>query len=824
MRTLSLVFSLAGLAFPLSAQSIKAPPQVLKRPPEIEAEIQRLGRFPLFDLNRDGWDDIWLSIFPKVDTKRPTDDSDGDGRSNFEEMLDHQDPFRVNKPMRELTPAQIEAQKKAAAIARQVSDKKKFHSFQTLLQSRGVLTKALPIEDETPKQQVPKRLPDPAPDVVQPDPETSCIDGSILDILLNPSVLLSTTLDPALPRILAMERLSNGNVLLAWEGSADKLYSVEWSDDLMDWEGGSINLPTVNGIGTWGQVSRSPKRFYRVVEDSDYETTISDPLGGNGVTTFGGTLTFSSTGSTASNIATVVTNLPDGMNPMLVELLIDGQHYGYFEGEDGTYTCYVSSEDITRGPHTAYARIVADYETTPSPFSPALPSAGVLRSPETTFENAHPLITGVRLSELEINGGDSTSPTTTTLSVEYPEFGGYGGIYPLDYAFRLEDESGNIVREWTGSVPSLDAGQLDIEWDGTDQNGATLPAGPYYMNFFFSEASDSLFGGPILIKNGEMPMKVLAIAETLKSVVKEKWTPDKYETYFPLWRLDFTTSGFPTSVLQSWGPWGELKYGPNAILTSFQEGVGKSPKAHLDFWEPYNINNSRSTSWAKNKATPANDFLTSNPFNDYDLGMLIGHGVASTGGNYTKADGMPGTKPPQHYFPIVSNPKSGATVWIESANMTEKYGARGRLKWMFIATCNFFRVGAHEDGTHDIFDAMVTAGTLPMGDGLHVLCGYTTSIDLGKDLGDALSRGLLQADSNFPNMTVVQAWNYAWTNSSNSKAVDGKGNAKQIRNARSVYWPECEGDTIMKVPNENITNPAAPYNQGRLKKTDSKFP
>ena len=39
------------------------------------------------------WDGFWLARYPGVDAARPNLDSDGDGRSNFDEMLLDTDPF-----------------------------------------------------------------------------------------------------------------------------------------------------------------------------------------------------------------------------------------------------------------------------------------------------------------------------------------------------------------------------------------------------------------------------------------------------------------------------------------------------------------------------------------------------------------------------------------------------------------------------------------------------------------------------------------------------------------------------------------------------------
>ena len=73
-------------------------------------------------------------------------------------------------------------------------------------------------------------------------------------------------------------------------------------------------------------------------------------------------------------------------------------------------------------------------------------------------------------------------------------------------------------------------------------------------------------------------------------------------------------------------------------------------------------------------------------------------------------------------------------------------------------------------------------------------------------------------------MTLVEAWTYAWEHSMNSHNQFPNGDDKEIRNARSVFWPECEGDTLPGVSFENITAPNGNGDQGRLESVDSKYP
>ena len=820
----------------LSARELK-PALLSNQHAEIDAAIRKSGWFAISQRNHEKWGDRRRLMLPEIDISRPVDRADGFGASSFEEMVERMDSRGADMPGWKQASPEMAAVNKTGIVSRQTDDRKKRNRYHALLASHGVLTKPLSSKGDSPAAT--------ALSLSQETPEadnksTSGIACSVPDVPLNQLGSFSESGDLTLPRILDFERLSNSQVLLVWQGSADKLYSVEWSDDLAAWYCDDAFLPTVGGIGTWGQTSASLKRFYRVVENNGITTTASDPAGGDGITTFGGTLTL----DTDLFIATVVTHLPGGMEPSVVELYIDGERYGYCynytqasassmtngaetgnaaRGLAGSYTyqCAIDRNSITSGIHTAYAKIDANYATTPGPDNPQIASAGTLRSPETTFENkitiTSPRVSGFRATQDEINTGDLESPTHTTVFIEYPLLGELH--HPANYFFRLQDENGNRVREWTGEVSGPGPGQLSVDWDGTDQNGVALPAGSYSMDFDLVAGGDLFPGRSIMIRNGEMPLKILALAESQNAYGMAGWGISQVDHFRPEWWSQLSSSGGPANTGHSWGPWEQLNNGPKAVIGGLQKGVGKAHNAHMVFWEPYNKNNNAQP-WTNAHTTPAAAFQTGNPFNNYDLGVLIGHGVASSGGSYTRADGSTAVKPPQHYFPFIKDPATGETVWIESGNMAEKFGASGRLKWMFLVTCNYLRVGAHNNGTHDIYSSMKAVGTLPMGNGLHVLCGYTTSIDIDGKLGVALSRGLLQEEDLVD--TVAQAWNFAWQYSMNSKDKEAQGHSKQIRNARSIYWPECESDTITGVAREHITTPTGPFDQSRLKETDSR--
>lgn len=75
---------------------------------------------PLADRSSDGWNELWLLMHPGITHRDKTTDTDGDGMSDYEEMLAWRDPFvkgPVDEPREPLTPEQIAEAAKAAEMA-----------------------------------------------------------------------------------------------------------------------------------------------------------------------------------------------------------------------------------------------------------------------------------------------------------------------------------------------------------------------------------------------------------------------------------------------------------------------------------------------------------------------------------------------------------------------------------------------------------------------------------------------------------------------------------------------------------------------------------
>lgn len=65
----------------------------------------------LVDTDGDGWDDLWVSLFPKIDRTDFTADANGNGLTNYEDMLGFRDPYAGPQP----SPT-LESQAREAAV------------------------------------------------------------------------------------------------------------------------------------------------------------------------------------------------------------------------------------------------------------------------------------------------------------------------------------------------------------------------------------------------------------------------------------------------------------------------------------------------------------------------------------------------------------------------------------------------------------------------------------------------------------------------------------------------------------------------------------
>jgi hypothetical protein len=782
-------------------------------PPQIVEAIRKTGRRALMDHNSDGWDDLWVLFygfskdgrnFTNHIQKDPEGDADGDGVSNYLEMLDCRNPWGKEPPIVKLTPEQVKAARVKSHKAARANDAKAISRFQSILEKRGVLRRG---EEENSSTE--------GDNETVPDSSFNSIEG---DGEL-PQVMLCST--AGMPKVLFSERLSSGDYLLVWEGEDDKLYDVEWSDDLVTWHTGASQVPVVGGVGNWGQFTLARKRFYRITESNFGPTIPSDPEGGDGLGTFGAVITpviFGDGGPTRINVAT---NLPAGVSATAVDLLVDGVYHSPCEptGVANVFTGLIHRWNLIEGPHTVDAIVRVDAET---PAELSQPPRGVLRSPALAFSMSqwNDDAIGFRVTEEQIAIGDPDFPAETEIAVDIPHDPQGGGYV------RIKDETGNIVREWAWGVETYPLVFRET-WNGTDQYGTQVLGGIYTVE---ANAGGGGFNvGTIQVAAGARTWEALCLMESLASVPKipanenptvewESWV----SAYRPPWAANFLTSGNGwgvdgepnnDSIFAAWGPWKGL--GSLSMIVEEIKGRAKDGKGRKVFglgstgkWKIHQWQSGDK----KNNSTiqdPVGAFVSGqNPFNSYEIGVFLGHGVASAGTPKAGTAGVP-PRQPQHYYPLVINANTGATKWVASAEIP-KYGDGGKLKWMFLMTCCPFL----DHSSFAIYNACKANNTLPFGPGLHVLCGYSSKIDLRSGMGGLLSEALWHRRNDlglFRDGTVVNAWGHVW---------DQSNNKKLNKVARAVYWPECKNDTIYGVEHESVTEPQAHASQADLEKTD----
>jgi len=117
LRLTRLFVAILTAASPLSAQDEL---EAAANPHTITVK-DFLGRDRIInDFDGDGWDDLWCALFPDLEHRNKNTDTDGDGLTDYEEMVMWRDPFAEEPLPREITDAERriaeeEAKKRLAA-------------------------------------------------------------------------------------------------------------------------------------------------------------------------------------------------------------------------------------------------------------------------------------------------------------------------------------------------------------------------------------------------------------------------------------------------------------------------------------------------------------------------------------------------------------------------------------------------------------------------------------------------------------------------------------------------------------------------------------
>lgn len=81
------------------------------------AQAEPPSVMPMFDADGDGWDDMWVSIYPELNHRDKTKDTDGDGITDYDEMLRGTNPLIANEPVVPPTPEELAEMERNAKIA-----------------------------------------------------------------------------------------------------------------------------------------------------------------------------------------------------------------------------------------------------------------------------------------------------------------------------------------------------------------------------------------------------------------------------------------------------------------------------------------------------------------------------------------------------------------------------------------------------------------------------------------------------------------------------------------------------------------------------------
>jgi hypothetical protein len=289
----------------------------------------------------------------------------------------------------------------------------------------------------------------------------------------------SHVLTDAIPRIFSIVRLSDGTVLLAWEGSQNHYHSVGSHGDHnaeqpTGWQGSLSPVPMTGGVGEWSEsyyerqhhagqpgVDAAPLRYYAVHQyDDDYRPGPESEW-------ISGTVSIrEANGIPVEAIIRIVDGTP-GSKPT-VSSIIDGVDAGRLDAIDkNLYRLPLPIHSFLPGRYSLYMEMCDVWDDP----SAQTGGGGHFRTPPTWFDipaNLPHHAVGFRLS-WEVKPPDFVA-VVAELAPHYGE-----------WELTLHDNDGRKVRSWAGRTDQNQGTSLFIGLDERDGNGNLLPlkSGPY---------------------------------------------------------------------------------------------------------------------------------------------------------------------------------------------------------------------------------------------------------------------------------------------------------------------------------------------------------
>ena len=241
-----------------------------------------------------------------------------------------------------------------------------------------------------------------------------------------------------------------------------------------------------------------------------------------------------------------------------------------------------------------------------------------------------------------------------------------------------------------------------------------------------------------------------------------------------------------------YGPWGPLKRVQGVVDETAQEftrmGYSVIYKKLNDDVHPEDLTQ---LTW------------TPNMFNWANIGLYVGHSAAAR-------DAAVGQWIPEAYVPIYNSTYDTMT-WVGTSSM---WFGSPNLKWMAFFSCNLFRDSYRTD---PIYPEMKNWFQLPLNGWLHIMQGFATEMSVHPDMPFWWTLALRRSPfSNPADQSVIGAWNFV------CRRTQPHSGPSDVNIARSVYWPECQGDFILGYGPQTEPNrdPEDPLEQADIEERD----